>query len=228
MSSHYNLLIGGMDIRFASDDVLKGVGIPADFDVTDSDCVTALGVALVINPAVTKYLSVCEITAQDLQHENDHYSNMFYEELKNFESERDNCLRIISEKYPNYEMTTAVIFMNFSSYIKNNIQASNERAQKRLDARKVKAKRFNTEGYVYLIQSPTEAYKIGCTKNPKNRMKTFGVKLPFEVEYIALIKSDNHKQLESDLHETFEDKRIDGEWFALTPDDVEYIKGLAE
>lgn len=82
-------------------------------------------------------------------------------------------------------------------------------------------------GYVYLIQSPTQAYKIGRTVNPDNRMRTFAVKLPFEVEYICLIATNDMKQLEFDLHKMFDSKRIRGEWFALNTDDVEYIKGLA-
>lgn len=82
-------------------------------------------------------------------------------------------------------------------------------------------------GYVYLLQSPTTAYKIGRTRDPKNRMKTFGVQLPFEVEFICLIKTQNMTELESRLHAKYADKRINGEWFRLTLEDVEYIKGLA-
>lgn len=43
------------------------------------------------------------------------------------------------------------------------------------------------KGYVYLIQSPTGYCKIGRTKNPEDRLSTFKVKLPFEVEYLYLI-----------------------------------------
>jgi hypothetical protein len=83
-------------------------------------------------------------------------------------------------------------------------------------------------GYVYLLQSPTKYRKIGKTKNPNNRLKTFSVKLPFEVEYEALIQTNNMSQLEVDLHNLFASKRVNGEWFDLSPEDVEYIKGLAE
>ena len=83
-------------------------------------------------------------------------------------------------------------------------------------------------GYVYLLQSVSGHYKIGRTVNPQNRLKTFGVLLPFEVEFIALIKSDDCVSLERSLHQTFRDFRVNGEWFNLAPDDVEYIKGLAK
>lgn len=84
------------------------------------------------------------------------------------------------------------------------------------------------KGFVYLIQSPTGAYKIGRTTNPNDRMKTFSVKLPFEVDYVCVIQTDDMYGLESQLHNKFAKNRVNGEWFALTPDEVEYIKGLAK
>lgn len=82
-------------------------------------------------------------------------------------------------------------------------------------------------GYVYLIQSPTGAYKIGRTKDPSNRMKTFTVKLPFEVDYVCVIETADMYTLEGDLHLRFNSKRVNGEWFRLEPQDVEHIKELA-
>ncbi len=82
------------------------------------------------------------------------------------------------------------------------------------------------DGYVYLIVSPEGHYKIGKTKNPENRKKTFEVKLPFRVEYVCVIKADDMDTLEKELHARFSDKRINGEWFSLNPEDVAYIQGL--
>lgn len=83
-------------------------------------------------------------------------------------------------------------------------------------------------GFVYLLQSPTGYFKIGRTRNPERRISTLDVKLPFEIEVIALIPCPDMRQLERDLHERYADKRAGGEWFALTPEDVAYIKGLEE
>lgn len=83
-------------------------------------------------------------------------------------------------------------------------------------------------GYIYLLKSPTSAYKIGRTRNPKDRLKTFSVKLPFEVEYIALIPTDDMVELERVLHARFDHRRINGEWFELSPDEVAYIKELEQ
>lgn len=83
-------------------------------------------------------------------------------------------------------------------------------------------------GYVYLIQSTSGAYKIGRTVNPDNRLATFSVKLPFEVEYVCVIQCDDMYYLERQLHAHFADKRVNGEWFNLSPDDVDYIKGMVK
>lgn len=82
-------------------------------------------------------------------------------------------------------------------------------------------------GYVYLLKSPTGAYKVGRTKNPDNRLATFGVKLPFEVEYICVIETDDMYALERELHDRFEELRINGEWFALTITEIAYMELLA-
>lgn len=82
-------------------------------------------------------------------------------------------------------------------------------------------------GFVYLVQSPTGYYKIGRTSDPNNRMKTFSVKLPFEVSYVCVIETVDMKALEASLHEQFAGKRASGEWFALDAEDVEYIKDMA-
>jgi len=105
------------------------------------------------------------------------------------------------------------------------------REQKALLDESKRAKQLEREqkaypGYVYLIQSPTGAYKIGRTKNPDDRMKTFGIQLPFEVQFVHLIETANMYKLERSLHKKFSSKRVNGEWFQLVPEDIEFIKGI--
>lgn len=87
-------------------------------------------------------------------------------------------------------------------------------------------KRRNTAGWVYLLHSVDGLYKIGRTIDPNNRLRTFSVKLPFDVKYDHLIKCNDMYALETRLHHKYADKRIKGEWFNLSPEDVEYIKTL--
>lgn len=79
-------------------------------------------------------------------------------------------------------------------------------------------------GFVYLVRAETGQYKIGKTVDPNNRIKTFGVKLPFRVEYELVIKAADYTAFERELHMRFRDKWIDGEWFALSAEDIEALK----
>lgn len=80
-------------------------------------------------------------------------------------------------------------------------------------------------GYVYFVQEHLNgSFKIGKTKHIDRRMNLFKVKLPFENELIFLIKSGNHHQTEVAFHKHFAHKRLEGEWFALTREDMTWIK----
>lgn len=81
-------------------------------------------------------------------------------------------------------------------------------------------------GYVYLIKSVTGHWKIGKTVNPKDRMKTFGLQLPIEVEYEHIIPCANHHNAEEELHTRFASKRLNGEWFCLDESEIAWIKAI--
>lgn len=82
-------------------------------------------------------------------------------------------------------------------------------------------------GYVYLLKSDKGHYKIGRSEKPFDRMNAMGIRLPFEVEPVCVIESEDHVSLEKELHTMFADFRVNGEWFKLADEDVEYIKSLA-
>ena len=82
------------------------------------------------------------------------------------------------------------------------------------------------DGYVYLISSPTGAYKIGRAKDPNDRMRTFGVQLPFEVQYETTIKTRDARGLERSLHMIFNHRHINGEWYQLSNSDAGRIRSL--
>ncbi len=104
------------------------------------------------------------------------------------------------------------------------IAAQNYKTRKQL--REEKQANTLRPGFIYLVKSSTGHYKIGRAKNPDDRRRTFEVKLPFEVELIHTISSQNYSQAERSLHKRFAGKRVNGEWFALTDEDVTYIKSI--
>ena len=88
------------------------------------------------------------------------------------------------------------------------------------------AKRSMRFGFVYLVKGTNGYYKIGRTLNIADRMKTFSVKLPFDVELEHTIESDDYIAAEKELHKRYAKRRVNGEWFALTEADVKRIKKL--
>lgn len=78
---------------------------------------------------------------------------------------------------------------------------------------------------VYLLRSENGCYKIGLSANMKKRMRVFD-KWPIEVVLLHTIQSDDASWLELDLHLRFAEKRIRGEWFLLSHEDVQFITSL--
>jgi hypothetical protein len=100
------------------------------------------------------------------------------------------------------------------------------RKPKRATSTSTKVVKNPNAGFVYIVRGlngPEEYFKIGRTVNPDSRLKTFKNKFPFTVEYALVIRSDNYKKLEKDLHYRFKDKRVEGEWFRLTYQDMHQL-----
>lgn len=85
-------------------------------------------------------------------------------------------------------------------------------------------KKERVETYVYLMHNERNGYyKIGRAKDPSARERTLQAEDPQTV-IIHTIKG--YTDLELEFHKKFGEKRVRGEWFALTTEDVEYIKSL--
>jgi hypothetical protein len=78
-------------------------------------------------------------------------------------------------------------------------------------------------GFVYVVRGGGY-HKIGKAKDLDARVKWFELKLPFEIEVVLVIPSNYYSALERELHTTFEHKRVNGEWFQLTDEDVEDMR----
>jgi hypothetical protein len=57
----------------------------------------------------------------------------------------------------------------------------------------------------------------------KTRMSNFGLVLPFEIEIIHALRTSNMGRCEWHFHNHFARKRIKGEWFNLTDEDVTFF-----
>lgn len=79
-------------------------------------------------------------------------------------------------------------------------------------------------GYVYLLRADNGLTKIGKTRSLEQRLDHFTTKLPYELELIGTIESEQYSAIETELHNMFRSKRKRGEWFDLSDEDLENIK----
>jgi hypothetical protein len=88
-----------------------------------------------------------------------------------------------------------------------------------IDGQDKSVKVYKSLNKTYLMKdNNTGLYKIGKSKNPKHREKT----LQSEKPTIKMVKVFD-KDIEKKLHAIYNDQRVRGEWFDLTPIQVKYI-----
>ena len=82
--------------------------------------------------------------------------------------------------------------------------------------------------YVYVIEGTHKGvskYKIGKANDINDRLSRFDVKIPFDISLIMSFRVRDALDFEKELHRTFSDKRLSGEWFDLDSKDFgEIIK----
>jgi hypothetical protein len=79
------------------------------------------------------------------------------------------------------------------------------------------------EGFVYLIKSGRH-FKIGKANSVDARHRQLKIQLPLAAEVVHRIKTDDPYGIESYWHRRFADKRLNGEWFALSAEDVKAFR----
>jgi len=84
-------------------------------------------------------------------------------------------------------------------------------------------KEYTTDspGYIYLLYGEgTPWHKIGVTKKPLRRINDISAKAPFPIVLVCIIPVMKMVYTEQYWHDRFADKRVEGEWFLLTDEDV--------
>lgn len=193
---------------------------PHHHDLSDPEFIEAIQVAQSNYDTLYKYFLVDEYASQ-FYNSTDQAIYKYMDNHPNIAEMQEKIDIALSQSW--LEITPSMQrFIDIVAQIINDRKVRAERKQEKSERRKK-----NAVGFVYLLSTSLGHYKIGHTKNPKSRLSEFSVKLPFDIECECLIKTKDRYALEQELHERFDDKRVNGEWFELEPGDVEYIQSLA-
>lgn len=80
---------------------------------------------------------------------------------------------------------------------------------------------------VYIIKTSKRLYKIGKTGDLQARLSAFHTHLPVLFRVVRQYMASNMDELEEALHIVFQHKRVKGEWFELTEDDLVICDNIA-
>jgi len=83
-------------------------------------------------------------------------------------------------------------------------------------------------GCIYIVRSGSR-YKIGYTTGPVwQRLTALQTGSPGKITLVCEMPTPDPKRIERHLHERFADRRVRGEWYALTGQDVRALKAESQ
>ena len=80
---------------------------------------------------------------------------------------------------------------------------------------------------VYILKTGKNLYKIGKTQDLAKRLASYHTHLPVVFRVVRQYAAANIDELEQGLHIVFQHKRVKGEWFELTDDDLVICDNIA-
>jgi hypothetical protein len=82
---------------------------------------------------------------------------------------------------------------------------------------------YNKEGIYIVNMANTNLYKIGITKDFSQRLRNLQTGNPFIIEVHNFYPMKTNTEMESFLHKRYQHKKLSGEWFELTYEDLNNI-----
>ena len=84
-------------------------------------------------------------------------------------------------------------------------------------------RRGSREGFVYLIRAENGRHKIGRARDLEQRRQGLEREIPLKMEIIHHIACSDYIKAELSLHEKYADRRVQYEWFDLSPEQIAEI-----
>ena len=80
---------------------------------------------------------------------------------------------------------------------------------------------------VYILKTGKNLYKIGKTRDLQKRLATYHTHLPILFRVVRQYPAANMDELEESLHIVFQHRRVKGEWFQLTDQELIICDNIA-
>ncbi len=80
---------------------------------------------------------------------------------------------------------------------------------------------------IYIIKTSKRLYKIGKTQDLQKRIASYHTHLPIVFRVVRQYMVENIDELEEALHVVFQHKRVKGEWFELSNDELIICDNIA-
>jgi len=81
-------------------------------------------------------------------------------------------------------------------------------------------------GFVYVLATDQGTHKIGMAVDVERRVKEIAGMTSQAIEIVTTFATGDRRVLEQRLHECFADRRLRGEWFALTDTDLDALLAI--
>lgn len=81
-------------------------------------------------------------------------------------------------------------------------------------------------GFVYVLATDQGTHKIGMAVDVERRVKEIAGMTSQTIELVTTFATGDRRVLEQRLHECFADRRLRGEWFALTETDLDALLAI--
>ena len=145
---------------------------------------------------------------------------------KQVEWRRQELLKYNSEvqrKVINNMISSINDMLRFEKY---NLSAQEKQKKRKIKEQYYQYQKQLTTSFVYIIQEEANGYiKIGKANDPIDRIvRGLGAKTPYKMRVLHLIPTHLPFEVEKWFHTHYEKKRLNGEWFHLSPQEVQHIQ----